>query len=68
MAEFARRWSKQSFRGILLYPFGGFFIWGGDPMATEDFKRKLTAVMSADVVGVKLLGVGAGTYFGEMAS
>jgi len=30
---------------------GGFFVRCGDPMATEDFKRKLTAIFSADVAG-----------------
>jgi adenylate cyclase len=45
---------KEAFKGFL-HPFGGFCIWGGDPMATEDFKRKLTAVMSADVVGYSRL-------------
>jgi adenylate cyclase len=45
---------KKAFEGFL-YPFGGFFIWGGDPMATEDFKRKLTAILSADVEGYSRL-------------
>ena len=37
------------------YPFGGFCIFGGNPMATEGFKRKLTAIFSADVVGYSRL-------------
>ena len=32
-----------------------FFILGGDPMITQDFKRKLTAVFSADVAGYSRL-------------
>jgi adenylate cyclase len=36
-------------------PFGGFFIRGGDPMATGDVKRKLTAIFSADVKGYSRL-------------
>jgi adenylate cyclase len=38
-----------------LYPSGGFFIGGGDPMATDDVKRKLTAIFSADVVSYSRL-------------
>jgi adenylate cyclase len=38
-----------------IYSLRGFFVWGGDLMATEEFKRKLTAVMSADVVGYSRL-------------
>ncbi len=38
-----------------LYPLGGFCILGGDPMNTQDFKRKLTAVFSADVAGYNRL-------------
>jgi adenylate cyclase len=34
---------------------GAFFIFGGDPMNTRDFKRKLTAVFSADVAGYSRL-------------
>ena len=30
-------------------PFGGFCILGGDSIATENFKRKLTTILSADV-------------------
>jgi adenylate cyclase len=32
-----------------VYSLGGFFVWGGDLMATDDVKRKLTAIFSADV-------------------
>jgi adenylate cyclase len=35
--------------------FGGFFNFGGDPMNTQVFKRKLTAVFSADVAGYSRL-------------
>jgi adenylate cyclase len=45
---------KEASEGFL-YPFGGFCVWGGDPMAAEAFKRKLTAVMSADVAGYSRL-------------
>jgi adenylate cyclase len=38
-----------------LYSLGGFFIWGGDLMATGDVKRKLTAIFSADVEGYSRL-------------
>jgi len=31
-----------------LYPIGGFCIWGGAPVTTDAFKRKLTAIFSAD--------------------
>jgi TolB-like protein/class 3 adenylate cyclase/cytoskeletal protein CcmA (bactofilin family) len=42
-------------RGFL-YPSGGFYIFGGNPnMGTEGFKRKLTAVFSADVEGYSRL-------------
>ena len=34
---------------------GGFFISGGDPMSAESFKRKLTAILSADVKGYSRL-------------
>jgi adenylate cyclase len=34
---------------------GGFCIWGGDPMNTEGFKRKLTSMLSADVAGYSRL-------------
>jgi hypothetical protein len=37
-----------------LYPLGGFCVWGGDPVNTEDFKRKLTAILSADVASVRM--------------
>jgi adenylate cyclase len=39
----------------LRFPSGGFFILGSDPMNTQDFKRKLTAVFSADVAGYSRL-------------
>jgi adenylate cyclase len=35
--------------------YGGFRIWGGDLMAEEGFKRKLTAILSADVAGYSRL-------------
>jgi adenylate cyclase len=38
-----------------IYSLGGFFVWGGDPMATGDVKRKLTAIFSADVEGYSSL-------------
>jgi adenylate cyclase len=38
-----------------LYLPGGFFIWGGDLMSAESFKRKLTAILSADVKGYSRL-------------
>jgi adenylate cyclase len=38
-----------------LYLPGGFFIRGGDPMATQGYKRKLTTVLSADVAGYSRL-------------
>jgi adenylate cyclase len=34
---------------------GGYCIFRGDPMTTQDFKRKLTAVFSADVAGYSRL-------------
>jgi len=34
--------------GGYLYLLGGIFILGRDPMNTQDFKRKFTAVFSAD--------------------
>jgi adenylate cyclase len=45
---------KKAFEGFL-YPFGGFFVWGGDSVNTEEFKRKLTAILSADVAGYSRL-------------
>jgi len=36
-------------------PFWRLFLLGGDPMNTQDFKRKLTAVFSADVAGYSRL-------------
>jgi adenylate cyclase len=38
-----------------VYPLGGFFVRGGNPMATGDVKRKLTAIFSADVEGYSRL-------------
>ena len=38
-----------------LYPIGGFCILEGDPMTEESFKRKLTAILSADVEGYSRL-------------
>ena len=46
---------KKASRGYL-YPRGGFCILGdGEPMAAEGYKRKLTAIMSADVAGYSRL-------------
>jgi hypothetical protein len=33
------------------HPFGGFCIFGGNAMSAEGFRRKLLAILSADVVG-----------------
>ena len=38
-----------------LRPLGGFCFWGGDPVNTEELKRKLTAILSADVEGYSQL-------------
>jgi adenylate cyclase len=38
-----------------IYSHGGFFVRGGDPMATGDVKRKLSAIFSADVEGYSRL-------------
>jgi hypothetical protein len=38
-----------------LCSFSEAFSFWGDPMNTQDFKRKLTAVFSADVAGYKPL-------------
>jgi adenylate cyclase len=38
-----------------IYPVGGFSISGGDLMATEGYKRKLTTMLSADVAGYSRL-------------
>jgi adenylate cyclase len=46
--------SKAS-KGSPLPLFGGFFFWGGDLMSAESFKRKLTAILSADVKGYSRL-------------
>jgi TolB-like protein/class 3 adenylate cyclase len=45
---------KKAFKGFL-YPFGGFCVWGGDSVNMEEFKRKLTAILSADVEGYSRL-------------
>jgi len=45
---------KKAFKGFL-YPFGGFCFWEGDHMADERAKRKLTAILSADVKGYSRL-------------
>ena len=37
------------------HPFGGFCIAGGSPMSTDGFKRKLSAILSADVAGYSRL-------------
>ncbi len=37
--------------GGFLYLPGGSCVRGGDPMTEEAFKRKLTAILSADVEG-----------------
>jgi hypothetical protein len=47
------RESKAS--GGYSYLLGGFSHFGGDRMNTQDFKRKLTAIMSADVAGYSRL-------------
>jgi len=31
------------------HPFGGFYVCGGDPMTEDRVKRKLSAILSADV-------------------
>ena len=36
-------------------PLGGFYVWEGDPVNTQEFKRKLTAILSADVEGYSRL-------------
>ena len=38
-----------------MYVHGGLFIWGGHPMNTDKFERKLTAILSADVKGYSRL-------------
>jgi len=45
---------EEASKGFL-YPFGGFCISGGDPMSAEEFKRRLTAILSADVEGYSRL-------------
>jgi hypothetical protein len=46
--------NKGSVRGILYIP-GGFCIWGGDPTVEDRTKRKLSAILSADVKGYSRL-------------
>lgn len=38
-----------------LYPLGGVCVWEGDPMTEEQAKRKVTAILSADVEGYSRL-------------
>ena len=45
--------SKAS-RGFF-YSLGGFYFMGGDPVMEERAKRKLTAILSADVKGYSRL-------------
>jgi adenylate cyclase len=45
---------KEASEGFL-YPFRGFCVLGGDLMNQEEFKRKLTAILSADVEGYSRL-------------
>ena len=45
---------KKAFEGFL-YPSGSFCILRGEAMASEDFRRKLTAIFSADVAGYSRL-------------
>ena len=46
---------RQSLRWISVIRLGAFFVLGGDPMTTEDVKRKLSAILSADVQGYSRL-------------
>ena len=46
--------AKKASEGFL-YPSGGFFVWGGDPVMEERAKRKLSAILSADVKGYSRL-------------
>jgi len=43
--------NNEASKGFL-YPFGGFCIWGSDPVNRKEFKHRLTAILSADVDGV----------------
>jgi class 3 adenylate cyclase len=45
---------KKASNGFLC-PVGGFSIWGVDRVNTEEFKRRLTAILSADVEGYSRL-------------
>ena len=38
-----------------MHPFGGFCVFGDNPKSTEGFKRKLSAILSADVAGYSRL-------------
>ena len=40
--------AKKASAGYL-YPIGGLYILGDDLMTADAFKRKLTAILSADV-------------------
>ena len=46
--------AKKASSGYLS-PIGGFYILGSDPVTEESFKRKLTAILSADVEGYSRL-------------
>lgn len=57
----------QASRAFLCFQ-GGFPICRGDPMPKEDFKRKLTAIFSADVVGYsRLMGEDEAANFDNSA-
>ena len=45
---------NQASRAVICL-YGGFFVFIGNPMATDEVKRKLTAIFSADVVGYSRL-------------
>ena len=46
-----------------LYPLGGFYFWGGDHVNTQEFKRRLTTMFSADVAGLNDLSTGLDYLF-----
>jgi adenylate cyclase len=46
--------ANKASKGFLYLP-KGFYIWGGTPMTHEGYRRKLTAIMSADVEGYSRL-------------
>ena len=52
MRKPTRGLEKESLRGIFM-PFWRLLYLGGDPMAEEKFRRKLTAILSADVAALK---------------